>query len=234
MGFVRLVLFGTCLSLVVTACASGRSALSPEVRAVPSVSASTTPSPAVSARSERGHGLDLASVDWNDVTAPGAACLTARAIHLHHGYAVLHHRTRREALLRRPYSLEIDIKKGVPDVTYGDLQRPGVGDAAVSMFCSDQSGVAEGILLYSVPVYSGASGHLRLLGLITPQIKPGKEEPVTLLGPPRFRRRTIIVTEDFYGSKDDVCCPSGRATTVWVYRHGRLTPRAPIVTTEPR
>jgi hypothetical protein len=178
-------------------------------------------------------GVDLESVDWNDVAAPGAACFSAKPIHLHHGYAFLHHRTSREALLHRPYSLQIETKTGTPDVTYGDVQQPGVIGAVVRMFCSDQSGVAEGILLYSLPVYSGATGYVRLLGLITPQVKPAKDEPVTLLGRPRFQRRKLIVREDFYGPKDGVCCPSGRATTVWVYRHGRLTPRKPTITTPP-
>jgi hypothetical protein len=102
------------------------------------------------------------------------------------------------------------------------------------MFCSSQSGTADGILLYSLPVYSGASGHLRLLGLITPQVRPGKQAPATLIAHPRFEHEKILVHEYFYGPRDDVCCSSGRATTVWVYRHGRLTPQTPTITTEPR
>jgi hypothetical protein len=113
-------------------------------------------------------------------------------------------------------------------------QRRGVSDAAVSMFCSDQSGVAEGILLYSLSVYSGAKGHVHLLGLITPHVRAGKHEAATLIAHPRFEHREIVVHEYFYRPRDDICCSSGRATTVWVYRQGRLTPRTPSITREPR
>jgi hypothetical protein len=179
-------------------------------------------------------GLDLETVDWDDVTAPGAACFASRPIKLHHGSALLHHRTQQAALRRRPYSLQVAARRGVPDVTYGHLQRRGVSNAAVPLLCSNESGTADGVLLDSLSVFSGANGRVHLLGLITPQVRPGKQEPDTLIGHPLFEHHRILVQEYFYGPKDGDCCPSGRATTVWVYRQGRLTPQIPTITTEPR
>ena len=35
----------------------------------------------------------------------------------------------------------------------------------------------------------------------------------------------MIASEYFYGPHDSDCCPSGRATTYWLYIHGGLTPQ---------
>jgi hypothetical protein len=228
---MRLVLVTAGLTLLVSACdSSPGSRASSEVRAGTAASAS----PAPSSGSAILRGLDLETVDWEDVTAPGAACFATRPIELHDGYALLHRRTQRAALLRRPYSLEVETRRGVPDVTYGHLRRRGVSDAAVPMSCSNESGTADGVLLDSLSVYSGAGGHVHLLGLITPQVRPGKQAPATLIAHPRFDHQKILVDEFFYGPRDGVCCSSGRATTVWIYRQGRLTPQTPTITTEPR
>jgi hypothetical protein len=235
MRSIRLVLSVAGLAVLLSTCGGLHGSPVPsEARAVTSASASPDPSSSPSSGSAVVRGRDLKAVDWQDITAPGAACFATKPIQLHNGYALLHHRTQRPALLRRPYSLDLETTRGLPEVTYGHLRRRGASDAAVSMFCSDESGVAEGILLYSLSVYSVANGHVHLLGLITPQVRPGKQEPATLIAHPRFEHREILVHEYFYGPRDHVCCSSGRATTVWVYRHGRLAPRTPTITREPR
>jgi hypothetical protein len=39
----------------------------------------------------------------------------------------------------------------------------------------------------------------------------------------------IVVNERWYKSQNPDCCPSGKATTTWTYRDGRLTPGKPVV-----
>jgi hypothetical protein len=87
-------------------------------RAATSASASPDPSSSPASGSAIVRGRDLKAVDWEDVTAPGAACFATRPIELHNGYALLHHRTQRPALLHRPYSLDLETTRGVPEVTY--------------------------------------------------------------------------------------------------------------------
>lgn len=176
------------------------------------------------------------------MTAPGAACQSDQPIHLHNEGPVGD----------RPYGTALipDEQHGYPDppgaasgprydrliysgaVTYGDFTGDGHDDALVSLNCNNNGGTAAGALLYSLVAYTGGTGTLEYVGLITPRQQPPDERP-GLPNATGVRPGTIDVEEDWYGPNDPDCCPSGRAMTTWVYADGQIHPGSMKVTAEP-
>jgi hypothetical protein len=203
--------------VVLAACSggSGRSAVT---------TTSTASSASTSTRS-------LHSVDWKNVTVPGAVCRAPSPIPLSGG----------RATIPTPDGVDVGTPQVViaefGSVTYGDLFGSGADVAAVNIWCSNTRGTADGQLQNSWVVFSDASGTVQALGTMSPQqpsvagthvayfntgpggivIKPGK----------------IIVQELSYGSRDGTCCPSGRTTTAWSYDNGSFIP-TPTVEHRPR
>ncbi len=114
-------------------------------------------------------------------------------------------------------------------VAYGDFQGDGHDDAAVPLDCNNNGGTADGLLLDSFAVYSGRTGKLSYLGLITPQHQP-KDVLPTLPNIASIRPGTIVVSEYWYRPNDMTCCPNGRATTRWSLSGGKIMPVATTVT----
>jgi hypothetical protein len=118
-------------------------------------------------------------------------------------------------------------------VTYGQLG--GVGPAAaVDVVCSNNGGTADGQIRFAEVVFSGSATNARAVGLITPQ-QPyrAKLSHVPLLGKVKWANGRIVVAEYWYGPNDPTCCASGRATTTWAYRTGKLTAVRTVVTKRP-
>jgi hypothetical protein len=197
-----------------------------------SVVAATTGQPAV---------LDVHTVDWNNLVVPGEACLTTGQIQLHETVTAdgRHFGT----------ALVPDEQHGTPDpagtgtgpkydrldtaiVTYGDVDGDGGDEALLALGCSNNGGTADGALLYSLALYSGSTGSLRYVGLITPQQQPSDARP-TLLHDPEISSGRIVVQENWYGPTDSTCCPSGTATTTWTYSTEQLRVQTTHVTAEP-
>jgi hypothetical protein len=118
-------------------------------------------------------------------------------------------------------------------VGYGDLESDGHDDAVVPLDCNNNGGTADGLILDSFAVYSGRTGTLTYLGLITPQHQP-KDVLPTLPSATSIAPGTITVSEDWYGPHDMTCCPNGRATTRWSLSGGKVVPAATRVTARPK
>jgi hypothetical protein len=179
--------------------------------------------------------LDLHEVNWSSVTLPGAACGSSHPIHLHR--------------LRRARNVEstaffspipkrwaqydfygkrgVSVDAGWDPVLYGDLDGSGHDDAALVYDCNNGGGTADGVLLEGWVIFTGSTGRLSVVGIVTPRVQPAHELP-TLLELAISPRR-ITAHEFFYGPYDPTAGGSGRATTIWTYAHGHLQPGKPVI-----
>lgn len=187
-----------------------------------------------SARLDRGHptrvdAADLHTLDWADATLPGATCGSAEAIHLRDGRAFI-----KSAVWPWWSSVEVTADRPSSDRNeYGDVDGDGRVEAAVPVVCSNGGGTADGQLGFTYVVFTLSHGMLVPIGLIAPQQPSGStERHVPLLVAVELLHRRVLAEEAWYGSRDNVCCPSGRAWTVWSYR-GRLLRRSRTIVLAP-
>jgi hypothetical protein len=176
--------------------------------------------------------LPLQAVGWPNETLPGAVCKSSTPIHLHHHVAQIEHTGFGDV---DSFGSDPDLVEvtAADDVTYGRLG--GVGPAvAVDVTCSNNGGTADGQIRFADVVFSGSATSVRPVGLITPQ-QPHRlhASHVPLLGKVKWVHGRIVVAEYWYGPNDPTCCASGRATTTWAYRTGKLTAVRTVVTKRP-
>jgi hypothetical protein len=165
----------------------------------------------------------IRSTDWNTVTLPGAVCGASAPIHLVDGQAVVDSsrwRGIRRVLVSREQT-----------VAYGDLSGSGDAGAALGVICSNDGGTAAGQLAFAQVVFGLTGSTLRVIGIVTPRHPNPGRHPSLLTA--KVAPGGVIATELFYGRNDGDCCPSGRATTRWLYSKGGLTPQPTVVTREP-
>lgn len=160
-------------------------------------------------------GLDLRAINWKEVAVPGEACRSSTQIQLHNGRALIPDPGGQPAQPGGDGPLYRALDQ-LGEVTYGDLEASGHDDAFVYLSCNNNGGTAVGALLYSFAVFSGRTGALQLLGVITPKQQPADDLP-TLMSPPQISPGRVAIDELWYGSKDFTCCPTGKATTIWTY-----------------
>lgn len=178
-----------------------------------------------------GNGVvDLHSFHWADATVPGSVCGTRHAIHLHNNIAVVSS-TRWPGTPRVTVYSQFGWK--VLSVVYGDLDGDGNDEAALAIVCNNGGETADGNLGYAQVIFTAAPKAPRVIGIVTPQ----ERTPDTF--PPFFsvviKRGKIISHEFLYAAADpSACCPTGRATTVWVYAKGQLRHGRPRVEKRPR
>ena len=176
--------------------------------------------------------LPLQAVGWQNETLPAAVCKARSPIRLHNHIAQL----------SRTGFGDVDSFGSDPalvrvaaayDVTYGQLG--GVGPAAaVDVVCSNNGGTADGQIRFANVVFSGSATRVRRVGLITPrQPHSSNVSHVALLGKVKWVDGRMVVAEYWYGPNDPTCCASGRATTTWAYRAGKLTAVRTVVTKRP-
>jgi hypothetical protein len=176
--------------------------------------------------------LPLQAVGWQNETLPGAVCRATRPIRLHDHIAQIPH-TGFGDVNSSGSNRDLVHVAAAYDVTYGQLG--GVGPAAaVDVACSNNGGTADGQIRFADIVFSGSATSVRPVGLITPQ-QPhrAKVSHVPLLGKVKWVDGRIVVAEYWYGPNDPTCCASGRATTTWAYRTGKLTAVRTAVTKRP-
>jgi hypothetical protein len=162
-----------------------------------------------------GHSLNLHHVRWGNVVVPGKLCRVNGPIRLHHG----------DAKLRHSGFGPLDVSEQGP--TYGNLGN-GQQVAALQVWCSNQGGTAAGELAEGLVVFSGAGGHLHVLGTLTPQLRTGHAVHIPFITARSIGAGHIVTTEFFYTGSDADCCPSGRALTSWhwnghSFKPGRTT-----------
>jgi hypothetical protein len=108
-----------------------------------------------------------------------------------------------------------------PVIAYGDLDGTGHDTAGIGIGCGigGSARLGPGYL-----IYNGNGGHLNLLGTVSRQY-PNADVASVEIQPGR-----IVSHEEYPVGDDPHCCPSGRATTVWSYKGGKLVPGSPQVT----
>lgn len=164
--------------------------------------------------------LNLRTVNWSNASIPGQFCYVQATVSLEEGKAT--------ALSSRWGNVEfIEYTEGSP-VIYGNLGGNAGEVAAVKVMCTNGGGMADSILVYSYIIFTGARGKLTALGAITPQKQPSGVN-ASLLSGLVISQGTITVHEAWYHQNDPTCCPTGRATTVWTYANGKLTPGTPDI-----
>jgi hypothetical protein len=97
------------------------------------------------------------------------------------------------------------------------------------VICSNGGGTAASQLALARVVYALTGSKLGVIGIVTPRHAAARNVHVSLITA-RIVLGAVIATELFYGPRDPDCCPSGRATTYWLYIHGGLTPQVTKVT----
>jgi hypothetical protein len=175
----------------------------------------------------------LQSVAWGNVTVPPEVCpglsqpvkLTAKT-----GSSG----TSGSATIPAPPGHQF----GTPDdfiqeyqTVFGTLG-PGQNVAGLLVWCSNTGGTSDGDIENSLVLYSWVSGQLTVLSTLNPpqlshnQIRApyfdGSAGGVTI------SNGSISTREMFSGPQDAVCCPSGRATTVWTFSGHSFSPRTTV------
>ncbi len=176
--------------------------------------------------------LPLQAVGWQNETLPGAACEANGPIPLHNHVAQISHTGLGDV---DSFGSDPDLVQvaAAYNVTYGQLG--GVGPAAaVDVVCSNNGGTADGQIRFAEVVFSGSATNVRAVGVIASQ-QPHRANVshVPLLGAVKWVNGRIVVAEYWYGPDDPTCCASGRASTTWAYRAGKLTAVRTVVTKRP-
>ena len=179
----------------------------------PTSAALATSSPTSSATSDSG----LRSVDWADITVPGAVCRADRPITLR----------ARKATLTTPAGVaagtpQVEAVEG--PVVYGDLSGNGLTAAAVEVTCNNTSGMADGQLMDTIVVYTGTAASPRAIGTLTPQHPSAPGQHVAYFLRAAIAPHEVVTPQVWYGSNDSTCCPTGRASTAWTWRQNTFTP----------
>ncbi len=143
-------------------------------------------------------------------------CDAKAPIHLHDG----------QAIVSSPRWGKVSVATEPP--VYGQLSGSGQY-AALGVICSNGGGTAASQLAFARVVYGLFGSKLSVIGVVTPRHPAAKGVHVSLLTA-KIVLGAVKATEYFYGPHDADCCPSGRATTYWLYIHGGLTPQVPKVT----
>jgi hypothetical protein len=176
--------------------------------------------------------LPLQAVGWQNETLPGAVCKANSPIRLHNHIAQISHTGFGDV---DSFGSDPDLVRvaAAYDVTYGKLG--GVGRAAaVDVVCSNNGGTADGQIRFADVIFRGSATGVHLVGLITPRQRHSSNvSHVPLLGKVKWVAGRIVVAEYWYGPNDPTCCASGRATTTWAYRTGKLTAVRTVVTKQP-
>jgi hypothetical protein len=149
-----------------------------------------------------GQPLNLHHVKWGNVAVPGGLCRVNGPIQLHNGDARLSHSG----------FGPLDVSESGPG--YGNLGN-GQRVAVLPVWCSNQGGTAAGELAEGLVVFSGAGGHLHVLGTLTPQYRPhAGHVHIPFVAVKSVGSERIVTTEFFYTGSDADCCPSG-LTDIW-------------------
>jgi hypothetical protein len=113
---------------------------------------------------------------------------------------------------------------------YGDLEGAGDDEVALAFNCNNGSGSSAGEPLLGWAIFSGRSGRLSVLGVVTPRAKhPPTDPPTAILI--KIRPGEIIAHEAwaYYKTRPPYNAVTGWATTIWIDAHGALPPGTPIL-----
>jgi hypothetical protein len=146
----RLVVASALVSLGIlgTACGTDNKPLggprSQPTSSVASTSTTRTVSPSTTTTTTPPPG-DFRSVQWGNVSVPGAVCDTSTPIQLNQGNATIN-TPAGMSWGGTPQVVIMEAPSGSPTVVYGDLYGTGQEVAALDVFCDNTGGTADGQL----------------------------------------------------------------------------------------
>lgn len=114
-------------------------------------------------------------------------------------------------------------------ILYGRLQGYSGEDAAISVWCDNGGGTADGQLAQAYLIFNQRGTRLTLIGTISAREQPSGVHISYITGI-SFKQKSIIAHEVWYRPSDATCCPSGTALTRWTLAHGQLVPGRPDIT----
>lgn len=218
------------LAVLAAACGAGAHSIgesgSPPTSTIASTSTTTTGA-AMTTTTTTTPPVHFRSVQWGNVSVPGAVCDASGPIQLSKGNATI--ATPAGVNAGTP---QVDISEW-SSVVYGDLYGTGQDDvAALNVFCSNTGGTADGQIQDSWVIYSDIAGALHTLTTLTPQQPSVADTHVPIFstepGGIEIQPGEITVKEAWYGSSDSTCCPTGQAMTVWTFSKGAFTPTTTV------
>jgi hypothetical protein len=193
---------------------------------------------------------------WSEVGLPGSVCGATTPIHLHWN------RSWGRAYVRSTYwpwypVVEVDASRPHLGESLG-YEGAELGDhythyGYMHVECSNGGGMGPDTLAWSVVVFATGEHEegepeypLRVVGVITPQqpyagVGPadiGEVELTRNIAVTRHGQTTlrglVIVSEGWHGPADSPDFPTGRATTIWTYSHGKLVSPRTVVDLAPQ
>ncbi len=127
---------------------------------------------------------------------------------------------------------------GTPDDSVQEYQTlfgslgPDENVAALFVWCSNTGGTSDGDIENSLVLYSSVSGRLTVLSTLTPPQLSHDQSRAPYFdgsaGGVTISNGSITTKEMFSGPQDAVCCPSGRATTVWTFNGHSFSPSTTV------
>jgi hypothetical protein len=219
------------LAVLVTACGTSAHSIdrprSLPTSTIPSASTTTTTVVATTTTTTTPPPANFRSVQWADISVPGAVCQATAPIELNQGNATIPTPAGVNAGTPQVYITEWSL------VQYGDLYGTDQPDiAALDVWCSNTGGTADGQLQDSWVIFADTTGTLQTLVTLTPQQPSVADSHVPTLNPDPggivIQPGKITVEQAWYGPNDGTCCPTGQATTVWTFAGGRFTPSTTI------
>lgn len=156
--------------------------------------------------------LDLRTVDWDGFLLPGAVCRSPADIPLHGGQATSVPSSFDGPTPNYPQDVVVDTQR----VVYGDVTGDGRPESALSVRCNNHDSTAAGDTVDATLVFDGASGRAALIGTLTSS-RPRLGEPPNAVTVTRLSPGRADGSEQFYGSQDANCCPSGTASVTWTW-----------------
>jgi len=175
----------------------------------------------------------LEQVNWNNYTYPATWFLAkSPTVTLTNGRATNVPAAINGATANEPQDVYLDNK-----VAHGQMS--GLGDVVAVNLCLIASGggtadAQRGCawLIYRAGPHSGAE----YVGTAIPKSgwpgawtsNPSQADHVDLTPQAYFENNELVMPETFYGPNDIIACPTGRATSVWVYQNGGLKPTLSI------
>jgi hypothetical protein len=175
----------------------------------------------------------LEQVNWGNYTYPASWFLAkVPTVRLTNGRATSVPTAITGAAPSEPQDIYLTNK-----VAYGQVS--GLGEVAAVNLCliAAGGGTADAQRGCAWLIYkAGSKGGATYVGPAIPQSgwpgawtsNPSQAEHVDLTPQAYFENNELVMPEMFYGPNDFTACPTGRATSVWVYQNGDLKPTLSI------
>jgi hypothetical protein len=154
--------------------------------------------------------VNLHSVNLKNRTIPGSTCHSSQPIKLHNGHG--------KGGKLGGIQLVDDV---YGKATYGDLTHDGNSEAMLFVMCSTGGGTSASDVKDNWVVFTGQSGKVRVLGVMTAKHQWYNTHP-TSLDTPKLANGVATVREIVYFPTDPDCCGTGVGSTEWWFHNGAL------------